>query len=61
MTNAYMYSPKAVHEPGTNRSAARCLNQSETQCSSFYVRCIDEQTEPHNLYHINDIDLYTKY
>ena len=34
-TSACIYLPKAVLEPGTRRSAARCLNHSDTQCSKY--------------------------
>ena len=50
MTNAYIYSPKAVFEPGTMRSAARCLKatwtlsaHAEPYKEAFHTRTLSER------------------
>ena len=37
MTNAYIYSPNQVFEFTISRSAAGCLNHSDTRCSVHSV------------------------
>ena len=45
MTNAYIYSPKAVLVFGTSRSAARCLNNSDNISDKMTTKFVDLRQE----------------